>query len=181
QPESMYRLEAGIRFVLNDACRSAGHCYLPREELARRSAELLAVDETKIERAIDESIRNGFLAAENDMLFPFLLHQAELESADKIGQLLRKGSKPFSESKLLASLSHIEKRHKIEFDAKQRDAILHSIQKPITILTGGPGTGKTLCVNGIIELADELGLNYLLCAPTGRAAKRLAELSSREA
>ncbi len=72
-------------------------------------------------------------------------------------------------------------RHGIEFDAKQRNAILHSIKKPITILTGGPGTGKTLCVNGIIELADELGVNYLLCAPTGRAAKRLSELSSREA
>ncbi|MGA7162229.1 MAG: ATP-dependent RecD-like DNA helicase [Bacteroidota bacterium] len=181
QPESIYRIEAGIRFVLNDACRAAGHCFLPREELARRSAELLMVDETKVERAVDESIRNGFLAAENDRLFPYLLHQAEKESAEKIGQLLRKGSKPFSESKLLASLSHIEKRHGIEFDAKQRDAILHSIQKPITILTGGPGTGKTLCVNGIIELADELGVNYLLCAPTGRAAKRLSELSSREA
>ena len=181
QPESMYRLEAGIRFVLNDACRSAGHCYLPREELARRSAELLMVDEAKVERAVNESVRNGFLVAEGDRLFPFPLHQAEMEAAEKIGQLLRKGPKPFAERKLLASLSIIEKRHRIEFDGKQRDAILHSIQKPITILTGGPGTGKTLCVNGIIELADELGVNYLLCAPTGRAAKRLSELSDREA
>ncbi|HTR81312.1 MAG TPA: AAA family ATPase, partial [Bacteroidota bacterium] len=181
QPESTYRLEAGIRFVLNDACRAAGHCYLPREELARRASELLGVDEAKVERALDETIRTGFLIAEGDKLFPFPLHKAETETAEKIRALLRKGPKPFGEAKLLTSLAHIEKRHGLEFDAKQRDAILHSIQKPITILTGGPGTGKTLCVNGIIELADELGIGYLLCAPTGRAAKRLSELSSREA
>ena len=181
QPESTYRLDAGIRYVLNDACRAAGHCFLPREELARRAAELLVVDEAKIDRAIDESVQNGFLAAENDQLFPFVLYQAEIESARRLEQLLRKGAKAFAEQKLLVSLAHIERRHKIAFDAKQRDAILHSIQKPITILTGGPGTGKTLCVNGIIELADELGIAYMLCAPTGRAAKRLSELSSREA
>ena len=181
QPESTYRLEAGIRFVLDDACRAAGHCFLPREELARRSAELLTVDEAKIERAIDTSVENGFLIAEGDTLFPFLLHHAEEASAKKIEQLLPKGSKPFAGGKLLRSLVHIEKSHTIEFDVKQREAILHAIQNPITILTGGPGTGKTLCVNGIIELADELGLKYLLCAPTGRAAKRLSELSNREA
>jgi exodeoxyribonuclease V alpha subunit len=181
QPESMYRLEAGIRFVLDDACRAAGHCYIPREELSRRSAELLTVDEAKIDRAIDAGVQNGFLMAEGDKLFPFLLHEAEKEAAKKIAQLLLKGSKPFAERKLLASLLHIEKLHTIEFDVKQRNAILHAIQNSITILTGGPGTGKTLCVNGIIELADELGLKYLLCAPTGRAAKRLSELSNREA
>lgn len=181
QRESTYRLEAGIRFVLDDACRAAGHCFLPREELARRSAELLTVDEAKIGRAINSGVENGFLTAEGDKLFPFLLHEAEQDAAKKIEQLLLKGSKPFAEAKLLRSLAHIEKLHKIEFDVKQRDAILHAIQNPITILTGGPGTGKTLCVNGIIELADEVGLNYLLCAPTGRAAKRLSELSNREA
>ncbi len=181
ESESAYRLEAGIRFVLNDACRTAGHCFLQREELARRSAELLAVDEAKVERAINETVQTGFLVAEEDKLFPFVLHRAEMEAAQKIEMLLRKGSKPFSERKLLDSLLHIERRHEIEFDSKQRNAILHSIQKPITILTGGPGTGKTLCVNGIIELADELGIEYVLCAPTGRAAKRLSELSSREA
>ncbi|HTX18857.1 MAG TPA: ATP-dependent RecD-like DNA helicase [Bacteroidota bacterium] len=181
QPESPYRLEAGIRFVLNDACRTAGHCYLPREELARRAAELLVIDEAKAERAIDATVGTGYLIAEGDKLFPFQLHRAETEAAERIGSLLRKGTRPFSERKLYDSLIRIERRHGLEFDTKQRNAILHSIQKPITILTGGPGTGKTLCVNGIIELADEIGIRYLLCAPTGRAAKRLSELSSREA
>jgi exodeoxyribonuclease V alpha subunit len=59
--------------------------------------------------------------------------------------------------------------------------VVSSVLHPVTILTGGPGTGKTLCVNGMIELADELGMKYILCAPTGRAAKRLSEVSNREA
>ncbi len=181
EKESGYRLEAGIRFVLDEACRAAGHCYLPKEELIRRAAELLSVDEAKIERAAVSSIHNNFLVEEGERLFPFPLHEAEKESVRKLEQLLRKGTKPFSNEKLSLSLSHIERRHKIAFDIKQRDAILHAIQEPVTILTGGPGTGKTLCVNGIIELADELGVSYLLCAPTGRAAKRLADLTGREA
>lgn len=179
--ESLFRLEAGIRFILDEACRAAGHCYLPKEELVRRAAELLVVDEAKIERATDSSVHNSFLVAEGERLFPFPLHKAEKDSARKLEQLLRKGTKPFSNEKLSLSLAHIERRHKITFDAKQRDAILHAVQQPVTILTGGPGTGKTLCVNGIIELAEELGVSYLLCAPTGRAAKRLADLSHREA
>ncbi|MDE3056595.1 MAG: ATP-dependent RecD-like DNA helicase [Bacteroidota bacterium] len=179
--ESLFRLEAGIRFVLDEACRAAGHCYLLQEELVRRAADLLAVDEAKIERAADSSIHNNVLVEENDRLFPFPLHEAEKKSVRKLEQLLRKGVKPFSSEKLSLSLAHIERCHNIAFDVKQRDAILHAVQQPVTILTGGPGTGKTLCVNGIIELADELGIRYLLCAPTGRAAKRLAELSHREA
>ncbi|MFA6470193.1 MAG: AAA family ATPase, partial [Bacteroidota bacterium] len=78
-------------------------------------------------------------------------------------------------------LKHVERRHGLTFDEKQRLAVISAVLHPVTILTGGPGTGKTLCVNGMIELADELGMRYVLCAPTGRAAKRLSEVSAREA
>ncbi len=179
--ESLYRLEAGVRFVLNEACRSAGHCFLLREELVRRSSELLQIDEAKIERAIENSIRNGYLVDEQQSIFPLKLHEAEMEAARALEKLQRKNSKLFEEEKLLRSVIHIEKKRGILFDTKQRNAIIHAIQEPVTVLTGGPGTGKTLCVNGIIELADELGLQYLLCAPTGRAAKRMAEVTGREA
>ena len=179
--ESMYRLEAGIRFVLNDACRQAGHCFLEREELERRAAELLGVDEALITRATTRSIEGALLATEGDKLFPYALQVAEIESARCLEMLMRKSSQPFGDEKLLRLLAVVEKRKGVTFDKKQRDAILHAIRQPVTILTGGPGTGKTLCVNGIIELADEVGFTYLLCAPTGRAAKRLAELTGREA
>ncbi|MBW7888897.1 MAG: ATP-dependent RecD-like DNA helicase [Bacteroidetes bacterium] len=179
--DSLYRLSSGVRYILDDACRSGGHCFLPAEELIRRAAELLTVDETKIESALNNAVAQGFLVEESNNIFPLKLFEAEDSSVRKIELLTRKHANPFTQEKLLNELKKIERFHDLEFDPKQREAILHAVTHSITILTGGPGTGKTLCVNGIIELADLLGLSYLLCAPTGRAAKRLAEVSKREA
>ncbi len=179
--ESEYRLVAGVRFVLDDACRTGGHCYLPMEELSERAAQLLRVDEAKVTRAIRSATNSGYLVQEQDAVFPMLLHRAEERTAKKVELLLKKGERHLNKEKLMIALHHVEKRHDIEFDEKQRHAVVSAILNPVTILTGGPGTGKTLCVNGMIELADELGMKYVLCAPTGRAAKRLSEVSEREA
>ncbi len=179
--ESEYRLVAGVRFVLDDACRTGGHCYLPMEELSERAAQLLRVDEAKVTRAIRSATNSGYLVQEQDAVFPMLLHRAEERTAKKVELLLKKGERHLNKEKLMKALHHVEKRHDIEFDEKQRHAVVSAILNPVTILTGGPGTGKTLCVNGMIELADELGMKYVLCAPTGRAAKRLSEVSEREA
>ncbi|MFA5833692.1 MAG: ATP-dependent RecD-like DNA helicase [Bacteroidota bacterium] len=179
--ESIYRLTAGVRYVLDDACRAGGHCFLPKDELSERAAALLFVDEAKVGRAITSAIETGYLIAEGDAVFPLKLYEAEQQSAKKIVQLMMKGERLLDKNKLYAALKHVEHRHNIEFDEKQRLAVVSAVLNPVTILTGGPGTGKTLCVNGMIELADELGMKYVLCAPTGRAAKRLSEVSQREA
>jgi exodeoxyribonuclease V alpha subunit len=179
--ESIYRLTAGVRYVLDDACRAGGHCYLPNDELSERAAGLLFVDEAKVVRAVQAAVESGYLIAEGDSIFPLKLYEAEEQSARKLLHLLHKGERPLDQKKLYSALKHVEKRHGIEFDEKQRLAVVSAVLHPVTILTGGPGTGKTLCVNGMIELADELGMKYVLCAPTGRAAKRLSEVSRREA
>ncbi|MFA6455797.1 MAG: ATP-dependent RecD-like DNA helicase [Bacteroidota bacterium] len=179
--ESIYRLTAGVRYVLDDACRAGGHCFLPSDELAERAAALLYVDEAKVVRAIASAVETGYLMTEGDAIFPLKLHDAEVQSARKIADLLKKGERPLDQKKLYSALQHIERRHGLVFDEKQRLAVISAVLHPVTILTGGPGTGKTLCVNGMIELADELGMRYILCAPTGRAAKRLSEVSEREA
>ena len=181
QQESEYRLIAGIRFVLDEACRSGGHCYLPKEEAVQRSASLLVVDEAKIERSVLSAIASGFIVEDHDNLFPVQMHNSEERAARKLEMLMKKGERNLSKEKLYSSIDQIEKHRNIQFDEKQREAILHAVLHPVTIITGGPGTGKTLCVNGIIELADQLGMTYVLCAPTGRAAKRLSEVSGREA
>ncbi len=181
EQESVYRLIAGVRYVLDEACRAGGHCFLPREHTLQRAASLLMVDEAKIERALAEGIRQGYIMEQNDNLFPLQLHTAETTSAQKIVQLMKKGARDLSKEKLFSAITLIERHRKVEFDNKQRDAILHAVLHPVTIITGGPGTGKTLCVNGIIELADQLKMKYVLCAPTGRAAKRLSDVSEREA
>lgn len=179
--ESEYRLIAGVRFVLDDACRTGGHCFLPQEELAERAAQLLHVDEAKVNRAIHSAVDSGFLVKDGEMVFPVLLFTAEERSAQQISLLTKKGKRKLNHDKLITALHHVEQRHHIDLDKKQREAVVGAIINPLTIITGGPGTGKTLCVNGIIELADELGMKYVLCAPTGRAAKRLSEVSKREA
>ena len=181
QAESEYRLTAGVRYVLDDACKTGGHCYLPKEELAERAAQLLQVDEAKIERAIESAVNSGFLVDAQGSVFPWKLFSAEEHVADKIAFLLKKGERPLDKEKLMRALMQVEKRHGVHLDEKQRIAVVSALLNPVTILTGGPGTGKTLCVNGMIELADELGVKYVLCAPTGRAAKRLSEVSEREA
>ena len=181
EQESVYRLSAGMRFVLDEACRAAGHCYVPKEEAIQRAAALLIVDEAKIERALEQCLQQGFIVQEDDYLFPLRLYNAETNSTRRLSLLIKKGVRELSKEKLFSAITHIERQRKITFDTKQREAILHSVLHPVTIITGGPGTGKTLCVNGIIELADQLNMKYVLCAPTGRAAKRLSELSGREA
>ncbi|HLP16337.1 MAG TPA: ATP-dependent RecD-like DNA helicase [Bacteroidota bacterium] len=181
ESNSSYRIEAGIRFVLEDACRSSGHCYLPREDVVQRAAQLLIADESMIDTAIDLCAQNGVIVNDGNNIFPMRLYDAKDDVVHKIEQLLRKGSKTFDESKLLHLLKQIEHRHGITLGVRQRDAVVHTLLEPLTIITGGPGTGKTLCVNGIIEMADELSVDVLLCAPTGRAAKRLSELTGREA
>lgn len=179
--ESEYRLAYGVRYILDDACRGGGHCFLPAENLLQRAAELLTVDENKVHTALKNAVTQGYLVEENGNIFPLKLFEAENSTVQKIEVLMRKHGNPFTQEKLLKELKKIERYHNLEFDPKQREAILHAVTQAITILTGGPGTGKTLCVNGIIELADLLGLSYVLCAPTGRAAKRLAEVTKREA
>lgn len=179
--ESVYRLVAGVRFVLDDACRTGGHCYVPREELAERASQLLRIDEAKVERAIGDAVENGYLVNVSDAIFPLKLYNAEENVAGKISTLMKKGERPLDKEKLRTALKHVEIRHHIELDEKQRVAVISAVLNPVTIVTGGPGTGKTMCVNGMIELADELGISYVLCAPTGRAAKRLSEVSEREA
>ncbi len=181
EQNSSYRIEAGMRYVLEEACRTSGHCYLPREDVVTRAAQLLIADEAIVDAAVDICARNGVLVNDGNDIFPVKLFEAEDEIVKKIERLMRKGAKPFSETKLKDLLHVVEKQRDMTFGARQREAVVHTLLEPLTIVTGGPGTGKTLCVNGIIEIADELGIDVLLCAPTGRAAKRLAEVTGREA
>lgn len=181
QEESLYRITAGIRYVLDDACRSAGHCFVPKEDLAERASQLLRIDEAKVERAVGQAEENGFIVNVNDRIFPAPLSDAEERSVRRLSALMRKGERPLDGRKLDDAVRRVEKRRGVDLDPKQRSAVVSAMLQPVTIVTGGPGTGKTLTVNGMIELADELGMRYVLCAPTGRAAKRLSEVSGRDA
>lgn len=179
---SPYRLEAGLKYVIMQ-CAADGHTYVPKEELFNKSKYLLGVEESYLE----ESLRN--LALKNSIYIindeeetkiyyaPF--HIAENNVAKKIVELSRVDFDEL-EVDIEKEIQRIEKNNDITFGKKQKMAIRESIENGMMIITGGPGTGKTTIINAIINICEDLGMNVVLAAPTGRAAKRMTETTGRE-
>lgn len=181
-PNSPYRIEAGLKYIMMDSA-GEGHCYLPKEELLDRAGQLLNVEEDLVEAAIrDLAVKNSFhIVTENNesVVFYAPYHGAENNVARKIVELSRVEFDDLSidvDKKIL----EIEKKEKIKFGNKQKLAIKEAINNGVMIITGGPGTGKTTTINAIIQVYESLDLKVLLAAPTGRAAKRMTETTGRE-
>lgn len=181
--DSPYRIEAGLKFVMME-CASEGHCYVPKDELINKASRLLNTDREKLEDGIRElAIKNSFYAINNgeeiDIYYaPY--HIAENNVARKIIELSRVEIDEVNvdaEKEIL----NIEKQNDISFGNKQKLAIKESLENGMMIITGGPGTGKTTTINAIISICEDLGLEVVLSAPTGRAAKRMTETTGREA
>lgn len=177
-----FRCQAGIVYVVRYNLHN-GHTCLPRSSLIKPAKNLLDCTEDEAEIAINEAIKNKQLVEEliDSRSFIFLpeIYRAESAIAERIQVMLR-----FPPSQKDISMSEIfafEQANNITFDEKQREAIEIAVNKGVLILTGGPGTGKTTTVKGIISLMKNRGLEVALAAPTGRAAKRMSELTGYEA
>lgn len=172
-----------MRFNLDN-----GHTFIPVDKLIQATVTLLSDEETEIEPArVEEGIARlegtGQLVREfickRDAVYLYAMHEAE----DYLAESLREMSKreyqyDFDIEELVAAL---ETDSEIDYAPLQRQAIVAAGRYGVTILTGGPGTGKTTTVRGMLDLYEALGLQVLLAAPTGRAAKRLSELCGMEA
>ncbi|MDO4566739.1 MAG: ATP-dependent RecD-like DNA helicase [Oscillospiraceae bacterium] len=176
------RLRACLVYTLRRNLEN-GHCCLPAETLKDRVAAFLSVSRDSVEIELYNSIDRGFLAiavidgAEMIFLPPFL--RAERLIAER---LLLLNSLSFRESADADSqIDEFEKYNDISYDPLQRRAIAQALTGGAVVITGGPGTGKTTALKAIIELCERSGEEVALCAPTGRAAKRLSELTGREA
>lgn len=190
------RLRAASLFVLEQACLQEGHVYLREEELMERIGELLdgrqsgAVDGRAIGQTLLMLSEEGKLIAEQGRYYLPSLYFAEKGIVSNIKRLL--GQPPpavFAESEFLLALGALEERLGMQYAPQQREAIQQALSSPLFILTGGPGTGKTTVIRGIVELFAALnGISLdpadykhdepfpvLLAAPTGRAAKRMSE------
>ena len=182
-PESGYRLKAGLVYILQDQSYAMGHCYLPAEELLRHAAALLHVPDALLEHALEELASEGSVKCERTedtlrVYLPVFFH-AESDVAARLLDLytsVPRGSRNRGEQRILA----FEQRHHVEFSALQRKAILSALEHGVLIITGGPGTGKTTIIRCIISLLQDEG-EVTLCAPTGRAAKRMSEATGQEA
>lgn len=183
-PVSPVRARAGVAYVLSEASGGQGHCCLPRTELVRQAAELLDIPEAVISEAIGHELEAGELVEEDfpepDCLYLAALWHSERAIARHVGRLLASGPAwPAIDPD--RALPWVEQRLGLTLAAGQREAVAAALRSKVMVITGGPGVGKTTIVRAILTILGAKGVRMLLCAPTGRAAKRLAESSGSEA
>ena len=182
QPPYHYRAMAGVIEVVRHNL-SNGHTCIPRDKIFTPACDLLGCEQDYVEIAVDNCIEEKMLVQKeiNGREFLFLpeIYRAESSVADRIKVMIKF---PPQKNEIFSSeIYTFESANNIEFDEKQRSAIEIAVNKGLLILTGGPGTGKTTTVKGIIALMVSRGLKVALTAPTGRAAQRMEELTGFEA
>jgi exodeoxyribonuclease V alpha subunit len=181
--DAMVRVRAGVSHVLAEAL-DEGHCGLPQEELVSRAAELLARPPEQVTEALALELADRRLVADeaNGKACVFLpaLHAAERAIAARLAAL-GFGVPPWSRRDPDEAVPWVEARTGITLSASQRDAVAAFLRSKVLVLTGGPGVGKTTLVDALLRIALDASARIALCAPTGRAAKRLSESTRSEA
>jgi len=186
EPDSPRRAEAGTFYSLGEAS-DEGHVYVPRLELVTRTAEMLGVDDDVVTAAVEAASTgaNPRLVVEpgvhegDDAVFLRALHAREAESAKLLRRLLDAPLKPVSID-VPRALAWFEEQQQIRLAENQNKAISRALTGKVLVITGGPGTGKTTLVRGVISILEKKDRRILLCAPTGRAAQRMQEATGRE-
>ncbi len=183
KPLPDYRIREGILHVMRYNSTNRGHTCIPREKLLKPSSDLLDVTQDEIDIAIDTLVNTGQLktADLDGQSFVFLpsAFLAERKIAERINIIA--GFPPPSAPQLADWIDHIEKKNNITYETQQRLAIATAAKKGLLVLTGGPGTGKTTTIKGIINVFEKQNLDIALAAPTGRAAKRMSEVTGMDA
>lgn len=184
EPDAPYRLRAGLEYTLQWA-RQEGHTYLPREKLVEVAAGLLQADIAPVERTLTELLLEGQLIQEQlpgeDGIFLPGMFRTEQDCALRLLRLQGQSAldNPFFRPK--AQIARLEQQLDITLAPAQRQAVELALKAGALVITGGPGTGKTTILRFVITLLEEMGTEYALCAPTGRAAKRMGEATGRDA
>ncbi len=180
--DSDFRIRSALLYLLTNATYE-GHCYLPIEELKDRAEALLSVPRDVIGIQIDNLAMEKRLYVrkrdDGDAVYGRRFYRMETGCAGRLNDLDIVVSE--DEDAIRKKLGFIEKSENIELEELQREAVIKTVKNGVTIITGGPGTGKTTIINMIIRYFLDEGLDILLAAPTGRAAKRMTETTGYEA
>lgn len=183
QRDDKRRIISGIDYALIQLCNN-GHCCIPEMALVDKTAKILQVNNQIIFTILKERIDNGSLNTEvvggETLIYPPYLYYAEKKVAMRLLQL-QQATEPLSEDNLSLFIKVWEKDNQIQLAQKQKEAIKACLHHGILVLTGGPGTGKTTVIKGILSILKAQGLKIRLAAPTGRAAKRLSETTGQKA
>ncbi|MGV8905486.1 MAG: ATP-dependent RecD-like DNA helicase [Acetobacterium sp.] len=177
------RILAGIKFCLGE-CYNRGNTFMTEAELIKTSSRILGVSADVVEYQLSELILMGGIIQETvrDELvyYPRNLFEAEDNTALTMARI-SKGVYEIPNINIEDKIKKYEKDMAITLDDKQREAVAAAVDHGVIIITGGPGTGKTTIINGIVRIFEEIGLKTALAAPTGRAAKRITETTGHEA
>lgn len=180
--DSEYRVRAAIFYVLTQAGTN-GHVYLPEEEVLTGTCELLELGRETVKRQIDFlQMEKKLIVKEVEgdrLLYSTVAYYTELNTARMLLDLNVRYD--LSDSVLETELTSLKKQEGIELDELQKMAVFETARHGVFVLTGGPGTGKTTTIRTMLDFFEKQGLDILLAAPTGRAAKRMTETTGREA
>ena len=180
--DSMERLQAAVTFELSHN-ENNGHVFLPRNKLVAATCQLLDSESSLVEQALDDLIDRRAVVQEQvanvEACYLRRLWEAEVSACARLNNLLAVDADESQQAE--RTVAEIEREQGITYAAQQRQAVALAAREGVLILTGGPGTGKTTTVRGIVALFQKMGLDILLAAPTGRAAKRMSELTGMEA
>jgi len=180
---AMIRVRAGISYALTEAMDD-GHCGLPTDGLVPLAEKLLEISQDLIRTALDLELAEGTVIAdrvgETDCIFLAGLYRAEQAIAERL-LTLAKGKLPWGSIDPDKAIPWIEQRISLTLAESQKTAVALALASKVLVITGGPGVGKTTIVNAILRILSAKDVRLLLCAPTGRAAKRMNEATGLEA
>ncbi len=186
-PEDENRIRAGVIHTLTYGAFSGGHTYLPRDILVQTASQLLGADALLVENALVTLLASGRLVSdkmeEGEGIFLAALYEAERSLAEALKEMTENTKSP--DMKLIRDVENeiaaLEEEQGITLAPMQKEAVLTALTAGFSIITGGPGTGKTTAIRFLIAAFKKRKKKFVLCAPTGRAAKRMSQLSGYEA
>lgn len=176
----LFRISAGVVYYLDLEAMSNGNCYIEKEQMLSDLARLLEIDSSYVESALVQLEITGKIKLIDreglKAVYAGNIYEKEQNIVSNILRLTLDHQKESSDIEL-----DLEEKAGFSYSEKQKEAILEAVYKKILIITGGPGTGKTTIIKGVIDLLEKMGQSYYLCAPTGRAAKRMEESTGQKA
>ena len=183
-PGSEERAMSGIRYLLTSNAARNGHVCLPREKLTEAAVSLLHAEEEQVENAMNTLLDTGDLVVHRfegqDLVYDKVTDRQEKYIADKL-LLLDRLCPSVDAGDMNAFIAREERQQGVSYARGQKQAIMDALSNGVMLLTGGPGTGKTTVVHALLHIFRSMDMSVALCAPTGRAAKRLSESTSNEA